>query len=180
MASTACSPALVSKVTCPECGKILQLRSFSYRHSCKQPRKPKSPEQLAIMATKLQTRAVERFYKRKGLPPPIDQGALPGDSVVAQACEQGNEQGGDQASEQSFDVAATTTATAPATEGTTSMATECATVIGTEVPTTVPDSGVATTSTELQATGAPMAQTSCGAACCACVGGGGGSGVVAA
>ena len=71
MASTSCSPVLVSMVTCPECNKVLQLRSFSYRHSCKQPRKQKSSEQLADMAAKLQTRAVERFYKRKGQLPPI-------------------------------------------------------------------------------------------------------------
>ena len=70
MTPATCSPALVSKVTCPDCGKLLQLRSFSYRHICNQPRKPKSPEQLADMAAKLQTRAVERFYKRKGQLPP--------------------------------------------------------------------------------------------------------------
>jgi len=70
MASTSCSPVLVSMVTCPECNKVLQLRSFSYRHSCKQPRQPKSPAQLAERVAKLQTRAVERFYKRKGQLPP--------------------------------------------------------------------------------------------------------------
>ena len=64
-------------VTRPECNKVLQLRSFSYRHSCKQPRKQKSPDQLADMPAKLQTKAVERFYKRKGqLPPTSPDGGV--------------------------------------------------------------------------------------------------------
>ena len=170
MTPATCSPALVSKVTCPDCGKILQLRSFSYRHSCKQPRKQKSPEQLAEMAAKLQTRAVERFYKRKGLLPPSGQGALPGDSVVAQACEQGS----DQASDQSFDVAAIEGATSPATAPSTAPATEGTTSMAAEAP------SMEAQATDVQATGAPLAQTSCGAACCAACGACGGAGVVGA